>query len=120
MSVTRTAVKVPMKKLLAVATLVGTASGGAIAVSASSPEPPSCAAPIAVDVIEVPAPPVREVVAPEPVQIVTIQPLALGNGWPACGNLVDKAGRLRGRPCPPAEQQAASVVVRSTLVGVRE
>jgi hypothetical protein len=132
MSVSRSATRVPMKKLLAVVTLVGTASGAAIAVR-SSPSAASAAA-IAVAVPNAPVdretpqrtdrstdhvidPPTKHVM--DRLTDPMMRPLALRNGWPACGNLVDKAGFTHRRPCPTTQEQTVTVVVDSVLLGAR-
>ncbi len=126
MSPARNAVKVPMKKLFAVATIVGAASGTAIAVSPHS-------TPVAPSVVVAPSPvvavaPPSAAVATPPVEVdapvapditvdrVVITPLTLGSGWPACGNVVNKAGYTTHRPpCPTTAEQTVGIVVQSML-----
>ncbi len=105
MGVSKSAVKVPMKKLFAVATLVGAASGTAIVTSMDAPPPtPSVvqAAPVAVVVPE-PAP-----VIP-PIERNVIEPLTLTTGSPACGNMAFKGGGPP--PCPPPIKAAKRAIV---------
>ena len=134
MSPARNAVKVPMKKLFAVATIVGAASGTAIAVSPHATPVHAEAAPVASSPVVVVAsssiavatPPV--VVATPPVEAVAplapdiavdrvvITPLTLGSGWPACGNVVNKAGYAMPRTrCPTTAEQTVGIVVQSML-----
>ncbi len=126
MSPARNAVKVPMKKLFAVATIVGAASGTAIAVSPHATPVHAEAAPVASSSVAVATPPV--VVATPPVEAVAplapdiavdrvvITPLTLGSGWPACGNVVNKAGYAMPRTrCPTTAEQTVGIVVQSML-----
>lgn len=106
--ITRSATKVPMKRLLAVASLVGAVSGTAIAITpADAPAP--APTPVVVDVVAVapvsPAAPVEPVIVVEP-----IRPIELGNGWPACANVGSKAGPPRHCRIP---QQTLEAVLQS-------
>jgi hypothetical protein len=118
--VTKSAVRVPMKKLFAVATLVGAASGTAVAVSSNESKIAPVANRVIVDIVEVEpvasSPPIENVVVDQ----IAIKPLALGNGWPACGNVVNKAGySSRQLPCPTTAEQTVDVVLDTMLIGVR-
>lgn len=135
MSPARNAVKVPMKKLFAVATIVDAASGTAIAVSPRATPVHAEAAPVAPSPIVAVAPspvaagaapaaavvtPPVEAVAPLAPDIavdrVVITPLTLGSGWPACGNVVNKAGYAMPRTrCPTTAEQTVGIVVQSML-----
>jgi hypothetical protein len=116
-----------MKKLFAVA-LVGTASTTGIAMRTSSTATPTheaCGltsiAPAPGETIEPVAPvsPVAEpiVLAPDPETELVIEPLALGTGSPACGNVTYK-GSMGPRPCTTAER-AVKVIMRTALAGTR-
>lgn len=125
--VTKSAVKVPMKKIFAVATLVGAASGTAVALrTADASHPEQCGMrsstigtlteSVAERVARPPVDPVPVVIGTPSEQTVTlpvdrfaIKPLALVTGSPACGNVVNKAGY--SMPCRPIQKTLIDVAV---------
>lgn len=130
MGLTKSAVKAPIKKLLAVATVASAATGTVVALSSKPPAttPIQAAevrfltsgcwgtAPGGIHTLRPAAlapPPVEP-----PIQRV-IKPLELRSGWPACGNLVDKAGFTHRRPCPAVQEQTVGVAVDSSFTGLR-
>lgn len=128
--IAKSVVKVPMTKLLAVASLAGAGAGTALVVSVSATD---VVTDVATEVIEVPPAevsldraavealledlrrgPPRFTIGPAIPDEHRVRPYILGNGWPACANVASKA-MVRRDPCPTVTEQTVGVALGSAF-----